>query len=171
MSVWETIRGKRAVRVFSDEPILEADMRRILDAGRRTQSGYNSQPWAFIVVTERDKLQRLSKIGRSTGHAAGAAFVVVLLTPPPNDTYWRDMFDAGQAAAYMQLTAQELGIGSCPASVYEVELSREILGFPPEWDLKVIISFGYPDKSQYPQRPPKAGTRKTFDDVVHWEQW
>jgi nitroreductase len=173
MSVWEAIRDKHAVREFDAQPIPEADMRRILNAGRRTQSGFNSQPWQFIAVTDKDKIQQLSKIGRSTGHAAGAAMVVVLLTPHAhdNDNYWRDMFDAGQAAAYMQLTAHELGIGSCPGSVYHPEMARDILGFPEEWDLKVIISFGYANKEKYPDHPPKTGGRKNFDDVIHWNGW
>ena len=171
MSVWEAIRDKHAVREFDGQPIPEVDMRRILDAGRRTQSGFNSQPWQFIAVTDKDKIQQLSKIGRSTGHAAGAAMVVVLLTPHPSDNYWRDMFDAGQAAAYMQLMAHELGIGSCPGSVYHPEMARDILNFPEAWDLKVIISFGYPDKAKYPDRPPKTGGRKPFDDVIHWNGW
>lgn len=171
MTVWDAIRATHAVRQFSSDPVPEADMRRILDAGRRAMSGYNTQPWRFIVVTEREKLQTLAKIGRSTGHAAGAAFVVALLTHHPNEKYWRDMFDAGQAAAYMMLTAQEMGVGSCPGSVGDVELARSVLHFPEEWDLKVILSFGYPDPETHSKRPPKTGGRKSFADVVHWNGW
>ena len=173
MSVWETIRGKRAIRKFEPEPLTDDEIHRILDAGRRCQSGFNSQPWQFIVVTERDLLEKLSKIGRSTGHMAGATMGVILLSPHPekSDRYWQDMFDVGQAAAYMQLTAQEMGIGSCPGTVYHPEMAREILGFPDEWDLKVILSFGYPDKNEYPDRLPITGKRKAFDEVVHMNSW
>ena len=171
MTVWETIQNKHSVREFTDDALPEEDIRRILDAGRRAQSGFNSQPWEFIVVIDRDKLQALSKIGRSTRHVAGAAMAVVLLTPHPNDDYWRDMFDAGQAAAYMQLAAQEIGVGSCPGSVYWPEMAREVLGFPEEWDLKIIMSFGYPNPDKYPARKPISGKRKPFDEVVHWNGW
>ena len=54
------------------------------------------------------------------------------------------MFDAGQAAAYMQLAAWELGVGSCPASIYEPEKARQMLGFPAELHLRIALSFGYP---------------------------
>lgn len=173
MTVWETIRSKRAIRKFEDKPLSEEEINRILEAGRRCQSGFNSQPWQFIVVTERDLLEKLSKIGRSTGHLAGAAMGVILLSPhaEKSDRYWQDMFDVGQAAAYMQLTAQEMGIGSCPGTVYHPEMAREILNFPEEWDLKIILSFGYPNKEEYPDRPPKQGTRKAFDEVVHLNGW
>lgn len=173
MSVWETIRKKRAIRKFEDEPLSDDDIHRILEAGRRCQSGYNSQPWQFIVITEPDLLQKLSTVGRSTGHLAGAGMGVLLLSPHPekSDRYWQDMFDIGQAAAYMQLTAQEMGIGSCPGTVYDANIAREIVGFPETWDLKILLSFGYPDKDVYPDRPPKKGERKAFDDVVHWNGW
>lgn len=173
MTVWETIRKKRAIRKFEDKPLAKADIQRILDAGRRCQSGFNSQPWQFIVVTDKDLLDQLSAIGRSTGHMKGAAMAVILLSPHPekSDRYWQDMFDVGQAAAYMQLTAQEMGIGSCPGTVYHPDMARDILGFPEEWDLKIILSFGYPDKTEYPDRPPKQGTRKAFDEVVHINGW
>lgn len=171
MSVWETIRKKHSIRHFKNDPLPEDVIHRILDAGRRAQSGFNSQPWRFIVVTEHEKLVALSKVGRSLSHVERAAMCVVLLTPHPDDDYWRNMFDAGQAAAYMQLVAQEMGIGSCPGTVYEPDQARTLLGFPEEWDLRVVISFGYPDPDHYTDRPPTQGKREPFDEVVHRERW
>lgn len=170
-TVFETIRTKHSVRYFTDQALTTEEIEHIIDAGRRAQSGFNSQPWQFIVVTERELLQEVSKIGRSLSHVARAAMCLVLLTPQPDDDFWRNMFDAGQAAAYMQLTAQEMGIGSCPGTVYHPEMAREMLGFPEEWDLRVVISFGYPDREQHPARPPKQGQRKPLDDVLHWNGW
>lgn len=173
MSVWETIRTKRSIRKFENKPLSDEELQRILEAGRRCQSGFNSQPWRFIVVTERDLQEKLSNIGNSTKHMVGSAMAVMLLSPhaEKSDRYWQDMFDVGQAAAYMQLTAAEMGIGSCPGSVVRPEIAREVLGFPDDWDLKLMLSFGYPDKDEYPDRPPKQGTRKTFDEVVHFNGW
>jgi nitroreductase len=79
------------------------------------------------------------------GHLAGAALGVAILTPDPTDKF-QIMFDAGQAAAFMQLAAWELGVGSVPASIYEGEKARQILSFPPEWHLRIALSFGYPWK-------------------------
>ena len=52
VDVLEAIRSKRAVRLFSDKPVPEDLMQKILDAGRRSQSSKNSQPWQFVVVTD-----------------------------------------------------------------------------------------------------------------------
>jgi nitroreductase len=81
------------------------------------------------------------------------------------------MFDAGQAAAFMQLAAWELGIGSCPASLYDFERTRQILTFPPEWHLRIALSFGYALEEEKISAAPKKGGRISLDEIVHWEKW
>jgi nitroreductase len=170
MEISDAIRMKRAVRQFKDEPLPEEVVKVILNAGRRSQSSKNTQPWQFIAITERETLAALSKTGQYAGHLAGAALGVAILTPDP-DSRFSVMFDAGQAAAYMQLAAWELGVGSVIATIYEFEQAREILGFPPEWHLRQALSFGYPANPEDLQRPPKPGGRSSLDEVVHWNHW
>lgn len=169
-SVSDAIRLKRAVRQFKDDPLPEKAVRVILNAGRRAQSSKNTQPWHFIAITGKDTLQALSECGTYAGHLAGAALGVAILTPDPAQRF-SIMFDAGQAAAYMQLAAWELGIGSCLATIYESEKARHILGFPEEFHLRIAISFGYPLDEQAISHPPKPGGRRSLDEVVHWEKW
>jgi nitroreductase len=101
---------------------------------------------------------------------SGAAFAVAILTPNPANR-WSILFDAGQAAALMQLAAWALGVGSCPATIYEPEQARQILGFPDEYYLNVILSFGYPADSAALSEPLKTGGRRAFDETVHMERW
>jgi nitroreductase len=170
MKVSEAIRTKRAVRQFKPEPLPQETIQKIVNAGRRAQSAKNTQPWRFIVVTDKDLLDKVSKLGQYAGHIAGAAMAVLILTPDP-DTRFSVMFDAGQAAAYMQLAAWELGVGSCLATIYESEKARKLLCFPNEWHLRVAISFGLPAEDEMLTRPPKPGGRSSFADVVHWNTW
>ena len=81
------------------------------------------------------------------------------------------MFDAGQAAAYMQLAAWELGIGSCLATIYEPNKARQLLGFPEDLFIRIAISFGYPLQDDQLDLPPMKGGRRSFEEVVHWERW
>jgi nitroreductase len=81
------------------------------------------------------------------------------------------MFDAGQAAAYMQLSAWSLGIGSCLATIYETDAARELLGYPAEYHLHVALSFGYPADPEDLQRPPRAGGRNALQDIIHYNTW
>jgi len=170
MNVSDAIRTKRAVRKFQEKPLTEETMRAILNAGRRSQSSKNNQDWRFIAVTDKAVLKELSQCGEWAGHIAGAALAVAILTPSPGEKF-QYLFDAGQSAAFMQLAAWELGIGSCPASVYEFEKAREVLGFPPEWHVRLALSFGYPADEEKLSAAPKKGGRKGLEEVVHWEKW
>jgi nitroreductase len=170
MNVSDAIRTKRAVRKFQDQPLPEEVVKAILNAGRRSQSSKNEQGWQFIAIRDKSILQALSKCGQWAGHLAGAALGVAILTPEPNAKF-QTMFDAGQTAAFMQLAAWELGVGSVPASLYEFEKTREILGFPPDWHLRIALSFGYPLEEAKLSAPPQKGGRRSLDEIIHWERW
>ncbi len=170
MNVSDAIRLKRAVRKFKDTPLPNEVVHAILNAGRRSQSSKNTQAWRFIAVRDKSILKELSTCGQWASHIAGAALCVAILTPDPTEKF-QIMFDAGQAAAFMQLAAWELGVGSVPASLYEFEKTREILKFPAEWHLRIALSFGYPQEEEKLSAPPKKGGRAAFEDVVHWDKW
>ena len=170
MHVAEAIQMKRAIREFSPVPLPEQEVHAILNAGRRAQSSKNTQPWHFLAIQDRETLVALSKLGTYAGHIAGAALVVAILTPDPMQR-WSILFDAGQAASYMQLAAWEKGIGSCLATIYEPEAARDLLEFPENLHLHVVISFGYPANPELLSRAPKAGGRQPIQELVHFDRW
>jgi nitroreductase len=170
MDVHQAIQTKRAERRYKDQPLPRDAIETILNAGRRAQSSKNTQPWHFIALQERENLQALAEFGRFTDHFRGAALVIAILTPHP-DQRFSIMFDAGQSAAYMQLAAWDLGIGSCLGTIYEPEKARQLLGFPDDLHIRIAISFGYPLNPATIERPPEPGGRRQFDEVVHWERW
>ena len=170
MNISEAIRLKRAVRKFTSESLPEEVVSAILNAGRRAQSSKNTQPWHFIAITDKITLKKLSECGEWAGHIAGAALAVAILTSDPAEKF-QTMFDAGQAAAYMQLAAWGLGVGSCPASIYEPEKARALLRFPEALHLRIVLSFGYPADEEKLSAAPKKGGRRTLKDIVHWEKW
>jgi nitroreductase len=170
MNVSDAIRNKRAVRTFQDKSLPDEAVRAILNAGRRSQSSKNEQTWRFIAIRDKGVLKALSECGEWARHLAGAALGVAILTPDPAEKF-QTMFDAGQAAAFMQLAALELGVGSCPASIYEYEKARAILGFPAEWHLRLALSFGYPADEEKLSAAPKKGGRRPLEEVLHWDKW
>jgi nitroreductase len=170
MKVSDAIRLKRAVRKFTPVPLPEETILAILNAGRRAQSSKNTQPWHFIAITDKATLEALSKCGEWAGHLAGAALGVAIVHPDPAERF-QILFDVGQAAAYMQLAAWEQGVGSCPATIYETEKARQILGFPEDFHIRFALSFGYPAEDDQIKRPPRKGGRKVMAEIVHRERW
>ena len=68
----------------------------------------------------------------------------------------------------MQLAAWEHGVGSCLATFWEPDKAKALLGVPPDRQLTMALSFGYP--AEKPAKP-RAGGRRRLEDVVRWEKW
>src|SRR5260370_21582752 len=82
MQPWEAIASRRNVRSFDGRPIPPADLDRILEAGRRSPSSQNWQPWDFIVVTDRDQLRELAGGWRGARPPARPAAPILASRPP-----------------------------------------------------------------------------------------
>src|SRR5512141_509339 len=156
MDTLDVIRTKRSTRKFLDEPVPEEIINKILDAGRHAQSSKNEQPWTFVLVQSKERLKAVSKCGTYAGHIAGADFAVILV----DHNNWS--FDMGQAAAYMQLAAWDLGVSSCIAYFGMQDKLKALLGIPADATAEIGISFGY--SAEGPRKPRKSG-RKPLDEI------
>jgi Nitroreductase len=171
--VWRAIATKRAIRRFADRPLEPDHLDRIVRAGRRSGSAKNLQRWDFIVCLDRKHLGDLAAVGPWAGHLAGAAAGIALVTPDPraDGAPLSILFDLGQVAGNMMLAAWELGIGSVPATVYEHDLARRLLGYPADRRCEYLLSFGYPADPADLTRPAVAGGRRALVEIVHDERW
>jgi nitroreductase len=169
MQTWDAITSRRNVRAFADRPIRPEDLDQILEAGRRSPSSQNWQPWDFVVVTDRAQLQNLSRVFYGASHVANSAATIAVIAPPADNEFHRAQFDLGQATMGIMLAAADLGIGSCHAGVADLELARQVLGLPEDRTWVLLVSLGYPaDRPLAPVRQPK---RRPFDEVVHRGHW
>ncbi len=168
MGVFDAIASQRAVRRFAERPIEPEKLERILDAGRRAPSSMNEQRWSFVVVTDRERLRELARLGDYADHIAGAAAAVALVTPEPTEDWEGESiaFDLGHCAQSLMLAAWELGIGSVHAAVYDEPQARELLGYPEGWRCDYLLSLGYPASP-----PSGQGRRKSLEELVHRERW
>jgi nitroreductase len=173
MDVRDAIATKRAVRRFDGRPIEPDALERILWAGHRSGSAKNLQRWEFIVCRDRQHLVELSAVGPWAGHLATAPLAIALVTPDPHapERPLSVMFDLGQVAAYMMLAAWEMGIGSVPATVYQHDLARRLLGYPESQYCEYLIAFGYPANPEALTWPPRPGGRRPTASMVHEERW
>ena len=171
METWDAISSRRNVREFADRPIAQADLDRILEAGRRAPSSRNWQPWDFIAVTDRAQLTELAKVWRGGGHIAQSAATVVVVLPVVDDASQRARaaFDTGQATVQMMITAADLGIGSGHSAVGDQDQARRLLGFPEDRYAYIMVDFGYP--ADRPLQPIRRPDRRPFEEVVHREGW
>lgn len=164
----ELIKGRRSTRKFTEELLTPEQVETILKAGLMAPSSKRSNPWQFIVVEDKQMLEQLSQCKEHGGmFLSGCALAVVVIANVMESDVWIE--DASIASIYMQLQAEELGLGSCWCQVRcrvtgeEMESNeyvRRLLDIPYQMDVLSIIGFGH-----------KAQERKPFDEAhLQWEK-
>lgn len=177
--VIENIKARRSVREYSGKDVSNDDIRKIIDAGIHAPSGFNSQPWFFVVVKNRGMMKRISdyckpillaRLGQATNPEAvefkrdlskdefnlfyDAPVLVIVLG---NNAGMTADYDCSLCAENMMLAACSMGIGSCwIGSACFVQENSEILeelGITPDYRVIAPIVFGY--ESGKTEEPPK----------------
>ena len=171
METWDALRTRRDVRHFTEQPVPDNALDRILEAGRRAPSAGNWQPWDFVLVTNHAQLVELAKVSQSATHVAGAAAAIAVVAPEPSDDRPSALlhYDLGQATYAMTVAAADLGVGTGHAAPADQNQARAVLGFPEGRFLAYLLSVGYP--SDKPLTVIDRLNRRPFDEVVHRGGW
>lgn len=161
----ELISNRRSTRHYTEEQLLPSQVEIIMKAGLMAPSSKNSRPWQFVLIEDKKVLKRLS-VCKSSGAAfiEGCALAVVVLSDPMQSI--AHVEDAAIAATYIQLQAEDLGLGSCwiqvsgreTADGYDSEqYVRDLLDIPLQLVVNCIVSIGYkarPGKLHDPEKLP-----------------
>lgn len=163
MEVFEAVKRMLAVRNYSDRPIADEEIKRILEAARLTGSSQNKQHWDFVVVREPDTLQRLGELAPYGSYIAGAAAAIAVVVPDISIGY----VDGARAVQDMMLVAWELGIGSNWVGNVNTTEMKEALGVPQERLLLTVVPFGHPQQ----ELGKGIKDRKPLREIAHAEQF
>jgi len=179
--VIEIIKTRRCVRQYLDKEISDEEISFLIDCAGYAPSGLNMQPWAFLVIKNKDKILQLSETCKksmiplledmkNTSKASGeylsflkqegsdmfygAPVLVIILGSRNAPTA---VYDCAMAAQTMMLAAQSIGIGSCwigtaQRALMDEKLLKEI-GAPEGYIHVAPLIFGYPKgKTKMPER-------------------
>jgi nitroreductase len=167
--VMSVIRKRRSIRKFKPNPIKPEKVDMLVEAALRAPSSRGMKPWEFVVVTDKDLLEKLSR-ARTHGSAflKNAPLAVVVCADPDKSDVWVE--DCSIAAILMQLTAESLGLGSCWSQIRErmhddasssEAYIAEILRIPKKLKVESVIAIGYPAET----KPPHKREQLPFDRV------
>jgi nitroreductase len=164
MEVFDAIRTVLAVRAFEDKPVPDEIVDRIVEAGRLTASAMNKQPWHFIVVKDRARIEELGRAIPSGRYVSSAAFAVaVAIERSP-----LAISDGSRAIQDMVLTAWSEGVGSnWVGFIGMLDGVATTLKVPDDLQLLAVVPFGYPAK----QVGKGKKERRTSADVVSLEEF
>ncbi|MGZ4155410.1 MAG: nitroreductase family protein [Actinomycetota bacterium] len=159
MDVAEAVRTVLAVRKYQDRPLPDDVLRRIVEAGRLTASASNRQPWHFVVVTDREKLDAIADASRS-GPYIRQAPVAIAVAIERASTF--GVSDASRAIQSMVLVAWEAGVGSNWVGFGRMTAVQTLLEIPEEYDVLAVVPFGYPAE----ERRAGVKNRKPLSEIA-----
>ncbi|HEX2054327.1 MAG TPA: nitroreductase family protein [Actinomycetota bacterium] len=164
MEVFDAVRTVLAVRNYSDRPVPDEVLDKILEAGRLSASAMNQQPWHFIVVKDRDRIAEIANHTPSGPYVPGAPVVVVVASEKGPLA----LSDCSRAIQAMILVAWSEGVGSNWVGFSGgLDGVRNVLGIPDNLDVIAVLPFGYPAQELGKGRKK----RKERSEVVHREEF
>lgn len=168
MELLELMRTRHSIRSYTDAPVSEEDITKILQAGMLSASGKGIRPWEFIVVTDKDVLQKMSDCrAGSVKMLKKAACAIVVVGNEDASDVWIE--DCSAVMSNMHLMAHALGLGSCwvQGRLRKAEdgrdteaFVRDILGYPENCKLQAILTVGVPNEEKAPYELDKLPMKK-----------
>ncbi len=171
--VMSVIQKRRSIRKFLDKQIEAEKIDLLIEAALRAPSSRDLNPWEFIVVTNGELLEKLS---RAKQH--GSAFLkkapvgICVCADPEKCDVWVE--DASIASIFIHLAAASLGLGSCWIQIRErmhdekksaQEYIAEVLNIPAKMQVESIIAVGYPDEKLPPHKKEELLYEKAHRDT------
>jgi len=161
----DLILERRSIRRYRGEAIPEEVLMKILEAGRRSPSAANRQPWHFVVVTDEGLKAKLAS-GRYNRFIREAAAVIVGVALPYDSVSRRwAVVDVTIAMQSMVLAAWVQGVGSCWIGDFREGEVKRLLGIPDEARVIALLTLGIPAETP-PLRP-----KRRLEEIVHHNQW
>ena len=162
MDVFKAIETRRSIRKYKDQPIPDEKLDRILEAARLAPSASNRQPWAMVIVRDKEQKKLAAKACSNMEHVAGCAVFIACFSNPGDKWY---QVDAAIAMENVSLAAWEAGIGSCWIGYFDDDYMKSVLHIPQDDKIVVCMTLGYPDEA------PDARPRKDLADLVYREKY
>jgi len=165
------IRNRRSIRKYENKPVETEKLEMLVEAALLSPSSMGSNPWMFIIITDRTVLEKLSK---AKPHGAtflrNAPLAMVVCADPAKSSVWIE--DASIASIFIHLAAESMGLGSCWIQIRERMHSEdkrsddyisEILDIPKHLKVEAMIAIGYPDE----KKPPRSKKDLQYEKVFY----
>ncbi|SHO43981.1 nitroreductase family protein [Desulfopila aestuarii] len=150
MELVEAIKTRRSIRQFQDKQVPEEHVAAIIEAAMLAPSAGNQQPWHFIILSEREKLDQIPSFHPYSKMVLQSP-VALLICGDPTGTPWPDFWpqDCSAATQNALLAARDLGLATVWAGIYPVEERmagfRQLLGIPAHVYPFALIPIGWPE--------------------------
>lgn len=170
MDTLEAIYTRRSVRNYRAKDVAPETVKALLKAAMHAPSAADEQPWSFVVIDDRDLLDRIPALHPYAGMAAQAQVIVLVCGEPVREQHagmW--VQDCAAATQNLLLAAHAMGLGSVWVGVYPREERmrplRQLLKIPDHIMPFALLPLGYPAETPAPREDP------VNEDRIHTNRW
>jgi len=167
MDALEVLFTRRSIRKYETTPVTDEELRTILEAGMNAPSANNRQPWHFLVVDDRDKLNGIMAAHPYTRMLAQAPLAILVVGDTETSPGYFQQ-DCAAALENILLAAKALGLGTVWCGVYpneeRVAAMRELFAIPASFAPIGVVAVGHPAED-------RGRVERWSDDKVHKNAW
>lgn len=167
--ITEKLHHIRQARLYKPDPVPEDALAALLQIARWTGSSRNTQPWYFIVVTDKEKLRQLSTLRTPINWVADAPLGIALVMDGKNEL--SESYDEGRVTERLMIGAHILGLGGGIAwfgDAAQQQRAKEIMGVPADRSARSIVIIGYPTTTKDHRPNPAQGGRRPLNEIVSY---
>ncbi len=161
----------RQARQYRPDPVPDDVVAELLEIARWTGSSRNTQPWHFIVVTDKEQLRKISQLRPPINWVADAPLAIAIVLDGANPT--AEAYDEGRVTERLMIGAHLLGLGGGTAWFGDEAQRAEgkrILGIPPERTARSVVVLGYPTTTKDHRPNPAQGGRKPLSELLSYDR-
>jgi nitroreductase len=167
-STMALLKARRSVRSYRPDPVPDKMVDQLLQAGRVAPSASNRQPWAFIVIRDKTRIEQVADHATyffvRWAHVQDAPLIIALCGYRGSRIYRQFLHeDIGLAGGQIMLQARALGLGTCWIGGLNRKALAALLQVPQDWELVGLLTVGFPAED------PEPSPRKPLSDIVHYE--
>jgi nitroreductase len=166
------LRKVRQVRQYRPDPVPGDVLEELLQIARWTGSSRNTQPWHFIVVTDKEQLRQISEIRTPINWVAAAPLAIAIVLDGHSET--SEAYDEGRVTERLLIGAHLLGLGAGTAWFGDAGQQRQgkaILGIPEGRTARSVVTIGYAVTAKDPRPGAAAGGRKPLAEIVSYDRF
>ncbi len=160
MELQEAIKNRRSIRKYKEEPVLDEDLEKILQAGTDAPSAGNLQSRFFYVVKDLETRRKIARASHDQHFISQAPVTIVVCADARINSRYGErgeklysILDCAASVQNMMLTAYGLGLGTCWVGLFDEQEVARIINCSPYHRPVSLFPLGYPDDS--PKQPPK----------------
>jgi nitroreductase len=169
MEALEAILSRRSIRKYTDKPVSDENLKPLLKAAMSAPSANNKQPWHYVIIKERETLDKIAEFHRHGKMLRQAQAAILVCGEEKLAGYHEHMIqDCSAATANMLIAAHAINLGAVWVGIYpwedRITFFRDLFGIPDQVKPIALISLGYPAEE-------KPSSDRYNPDRVHYDGW